>query len=655
MTNDIRMKLHLDGEPAATRGMDNYAKATDRAGDSVTELAKDSGHLTKKISETRAEIEKLTKAFNESGDMDLLKKIRKERSNLRSLEGLLPKPAEVAAAAAEVGSKAGVAVSSALSDAIRSSKGMLVPPLIAIGVAAAPAIGAGISAAVLGAAGAGGIVGGIVAASQDQQVQDAAKQVGIHVSSALTQAGSAFVGPLIESLNVLDSAGDRLAASFGQISEKLAPTLVPLTEGLAGFVDELMPGIVRAADAMRPVIRAMGAELPKIGMAVGEFFDKISEDPDEAVMGIVAISQAIQGTIEAAGTLIDKLGGIFAWSSRTGAAISETWEGLFGWLPIAGDAIKDQGRNFREQRDAINGANDASQDFVNGGIRPIIKAEEEVAKVTRTATEEIEDQITAMDRMFGRVMDSRELARNYQESIDDLTESVNKHGKSLDISTDKGRANAEALDKQAEAIKAIRDDMIRKTGDVAAADAAFLQMVETLRKQALALGMNKDAVNDFINALLAMPRQADVEFRAPGLLEALDRAQRLNRLMGGIAAGSRGLGAGQGTFKQGGDDSGLLGGRHTGGPMYPGQSYRVGEHGVEVVSMHAGGGATVYTAAQSEAMTMSGASGGSAPGGGTTVVLRASDAAVQALLNMLDFRIEQVIDNEAALSAGGPR
>jgi hypothetical protein len=86
----------------------------------------------------------------------------------------------------------------------------------------------------------------------------------------------------------------------------------------------------------------------------------------------------------------------------------------------------------------------------------------------------------------------------------------------------------------------------------------------------------------------------------------------LKRLAGGStnAAAARGLGDGQGTFKQGGDKSGYGGGRAGGGPMAAGKWYTVGENGVEVVSMHPGGGATVYNSKQTAGM-ISGTSGGS--------------------------------------------
>lgn len=643
--NKVRIDLELKGEELVERGLKNVGDAADKAGDDLTGMAKDAGFLKTKITETEAEIKRLTKTINETGDLNLLKSIRKETTTLRSLKKLLPD--DVVEEATDVGVRTGRKFGEGLTRSLLNMRGPGIAALVGLGLAASPGISAAIAGAVLGAAGTGGIIGGVAAAAQDQRIQDEAKRVGKRFASALTDTGGPFVEPLIESLRILDDAGDRFANNLAKLGGKLAPVLVPLTKGVAGFGDEVMPGLVKAADAMKPVIRAIANELPKIGREISDFFSTISEDSDGAVLGIVAISQAIRGTIRTAGELISALSKVYSASLDTGIAISGVMKTIFGWIPLAGDAISAGRDALLEQRAALGQAKDASEDFAGNGIRPIIRAEEEVTAVTKTATDAIEDQIKAMDKMVGRVLDAQELASNYQESIDNLTRSVKENGGSLDLNTEKGRNNAKILREQVEAIAAIAQETYRRTGDIATTDQAFQQMVETLRRQAIELGINKDAVNAFVDSLLAAQGQWDVEVRAPGLLAALERARELNRLMGSISSGAR---------ARGGDTSGYGGGRAGGGPMQPGKFYTVGEDGIEVVAMHPGGGATVYNNKQTGAM-LSGASGGASGGstGGWVAVVSAKDGASQWLAQMIDVRIERAVDHEAALAAGGPR
>lgn len=628
-TKDFRQELNdaaKAGEKSAVaneqaaRAVKDVGRSADKAGNEFQGMAKDAGLLKKKIAETEAEIQKLTRALDETGNLDLLKSIRKEQGTLRSLRRLLPK--EVVEEAVDVGVKTGQKFGEGLTLSLRNIRGPAIALLVGIGVAAAPGIGAAISGAVLGGAGIGGIIGGIVAASQDQRVQEEAKRIGDRFTSALTDTGGPFVDPLIESLRILGDAGDRFANNFAKVGDKLAPVLVPLAQGLAGFADEFMPGLIKAAEAMKPVIRAIANELPKIGREIGDFFTTISEESDGAVLGIVAISQAIRGTIRTMGAFIAGLANMYSASLDVGIAISGVMEKIFGWIPGTGDAIRAGRDALLEQRAALDAAKNSSNDF-EGAIQQVRRAEEDVAEATKTATEKIEDQITATDKLFGRFMDSREVARDYQQTIDDLTESVRENGTSLDIGTEAGRANQEALDNLAEKIKDARENTILMTGDVGAANTVYYQQVEALRQQAIRLGLSKQEANNLATELSSIPRQVETEIRAPGLLEALARAREYTRLLGSISSGAR---------ARAGDESGYGGGRAGGGSMDPGKWYTVGEDGTEVVSMNAsGGGAMVYNSKQTGAMAGAWYGNTIAPMGGavapspTTIIVKLID------------------------------
>jgi hypothetical protein len=578
------------------RSMKDAGDAADKAGADFDKMGKDASHLDKRIHELRGGLKDLFAEFDRAGDIDILKKIKIDQRELGQLNRLKKQMSSlfddvdkdvtsvVVSAAAHAGSAARKGLLSSLGEIgsdIKNSLGAAKAPAIAgavaLGLAISPFLGAAIASAVLGAAGTGGLIGGIVAASQDQRVQEEAKRIGLRIADSLIDAGGAFVDPLIESLRQFDLASDRLATHFAAIGESLAPVMVPLAKGLTGFVDELMPGFVRSMEAAKPVIRALANELPEIGAALSDFFDTISEDPDGAIMAVKALSQIIQGTIRFTGNLLATLSSIFENTQRWGIALADIVNELAAKLgvlsPILVVVAKILGiasEGWKEQVDAIAKAKDASGDYA-GGIQPIIRAQEEVAEVTKTATQAIEDQISAMDKMFGRWADSRKLARNYQEAIDDLTDSVKKHGNSLDRGTAAGRANEQALDNLAQSIIEVRNNTIETTGDVYAANTVYYQQVEALRQQALRLGLSKEAANQLAAELRGIPGQVETEVSAPGLLDALNRARELNRLLGSISAGAR---------ARAGDTSGYLGGRRWGGITEHAQSGLLRDAGI---------------------------------------------------------------------------
>jgi len=67
------------------------------------------------------------------------------------------------------------------------------------------------------------------------------------------------------------------------------------------------------------------------------------------------------------------------------------------------------------------------------------------ARSTDLATASAEDFADAIDRING-LLSKRASVRDYEASIDELTQSIKDNGKTLDINTEKGRANGEALD-----------------------------------------------------------------------------------------------------------------------------------------------------------------------------------------------------------------
>lgn len=113
---------------------------------------------------------------------------------------------------------------------------------------------------------------------------------------------------------------------------------------------------------------------------------------------------------------------------------------------------------------------------------------------------------------------------NYEQAIDDLTASFKENGNTLDIHTDKGRRNGEAMVKAAQA----QDELI--VAGIAAGD-SFETMSgksKDLRAEMLELatkgfGGNKKAAEDYVNTLLGTPAQVDTMIK-------VERAQAISGL-----------------------------------------------------------------------------------------------------------------------------
>lgn len=87
---------------------------------------------------------------------------------------------------------------------------------------------------------------------------------------------------------------------------------------------------------------------------------------------------------------------------------------------------------------------------------------------TQDAGQELQDQLTELANAF---LDQRANVRDYEAALDDASKAIDENGRTLDVHTEKGRANEEALDRIGRTAFKVADAM-RESGE---APGAFLQ------------------------------------------------------------------------------------------------------------------------------------------------------------------------------------
>jgi TP901 family phage tail tape measure protein len=165
-------------------------------------------------------------------------------------------------------------------------------------------------------------------------------------------------------------------------------------------------------------------------------------------------------------------------------------------------------------------------------------ATERLAASTKVLGDEAasaEDQVKAMkdrlDAIFGIAMNVSEATDAYEAALDSLTESVKENGRSLDGTTEKGRANRDSL-----------RALWQSTLDLADAQAAAGAPAEQLRailekgrqdliKQATQLGLNKDKVAALTREINLTPEAIATVYTLEGAEVAIAKIDRLRRSM----------------------------------------------------------------------------------------------------------------------------
>lgn len=640
--------------------LEKMGKQSKKTGDDLEGMAKDAGFLDKKIVELRGQIDGLIKDFDRTGDSAALKKISAAKRELGQLSALKPvtagalKPVTVEVETLDkritevrrnigqlalqfsktgdkgllgkigdskselgmltklrkqmfdLGQEGAEHFGEALTASMRALKGPGIAALVAVAAAATPFLGAAISSAIIGGVGLGGIIGGVALAARDPRVQSAGKVLGEHALSAFESSAEPFVQPVIDALGMLSPIVDDVAASLREAFAGVAPVLGPLTKGLGGLIQEMMPGLIATMNSARPVLLTIANEMPKIGAAIGYFFQIISRDPRGAIMAFQDLSRIIQVTLILTGRFLMAMSTIWA-------KVSPFIQAATGHMDVAAAKIGDAGLAM-EEANRLGGE-------LTGGLK-------EMGDSASAAERRMSELNDAIERFFGIAMNSERATIAYQRAWDEMVDGLHEGTRTLDVTTEAGRKHREQILDVIDASMKMHDARVREGMDVQQSLAIYDQDIERLRFRAEAIGYTEKQLDELMRTARDMPELVAFQVEAPGLELTLEQAKELLRV-------SRELGSAIRVGAVGGVTVG--GKRAAGGPVAAGQAYLVGEQGPEILMTGSSG--RVYSNADSAAM-MSGASGGSAPSVSLNVqVQRTGDRLGDALMQALAYEL----------------
>lgn len=143
------------------------------------------------------------------------------------------------------------------------------------------------------------------------------------------------------------------------------------------------------------------------------------------------------------------------------------------------------------------------------------KAASEAAAAALAAQEQAtNDLISAMNKMPGLVLSLRDAQRGWQESIATANAALKENGKTLDITTPKGRANQEALDGMAKSANDVTESMIRNGQSNRSVVATYEQNRAGLIKTATQFGLTRAQAIAYADKVLAIPKRTNTDIKA---------------------------------------------------------------------------------------------------------------------------------------------
>lgn len=133
-------------------------------------------------------------------------------------------------------------------------------------------------------------------------------------------------------------------------------------------------------------------------------------------------------------------------------------------------------------------------------------------------------------RGFGSAeLDVRSATRDVEAAFDDLTGSIEDNGSTLDVTTEKGRANESAIDDMATSALELAAATYEQTGSMGKANDVISTQRERLMKTLQAMGMTKDEAGAYADKLGLIPDNVNTAVAVSGVDEAERRITYLTR------------------------------------------------------------------------------------------------------------------------------
>lgn len=547
---------------------------------------------------------------------------------------------------ANLGKEGGTVFGSGFLGALKTP--VLGPALIAVlggAVAtAAPAVGAIAGAGLVAGFGAGLATLGIVFAAKSDAVKAEWKRTLDDMGSQMRVLSAPFEKTLLSMAAVAKRTFAGFAPELRDAFKMIAPELSAFGDQLGRAFEQLAPAVKPLAEAFSGVLRSLGpatqSAIGNISKGLQELADSVKANPDALADLVRGVGDLTRILLAGIGVLND-INGAFERLTGGISLVDVVMRGLelplvmlLGPFVALQKGMEAVGLKAKEMNHEVTISAETAKLWTQG-----LTAAQAAAVGTGAAIDPLKTKVESLATKFERQWQATQKANealvrmqnlalglsgaqiNFQAAIDAATESVKSNGRTLDLNTEKGRANRTALNNLAQTANE-QTVAMRNAGDgnVAAARHAEGARANFVRL-AQQMGATKPQAEAMARSMIAIPNvsrtaklqankkdlekklaEAKAELANPNLTKARTAALKadIRKLEQGIANAKAALAGVPGsktvtittrlvTERIARNVSGASGGRvpterrALGGPVTAGTPYLVGENGPEVV------------------------------------------------------------------------
>lgn len=478
---DVRVKITVTedtkGAKKAAEAVKDVREEADKLDTQFKTTGKGAQKLNDELKTLYAERHRMATELSAGDDAELLKEHNRVNRRIALKEKLLKE--------LRVGADNSVDPVLDMGGAGMKPRNAAIGGLVAAGVMTSPAWGALLAGALSGTVVGVAMAGGIIAATKDQSVRDAAGFFGQEISKEFFASGKSFVGPLTESLGILQR--DFQDLNLGEAFAKAAPYVTIVAHGVGDLAKNIMPGFNKLLEKAGPYSEVFAEGLGGLGSALGDFMAEISASPG-ALEGLDAGFLVLNGTIIVLGRTLHMLSDIFDYGIRKNAE----WLGVLEDIPLVGGAFGPLNDVLEHIVDSTSMAAISTEHY---GVKTVDAAE--AANNLADGLKRANDEFNTYYDIQASVDDTRIAAR---QNLIEFTETLAENGKHWENNTKAGLANQAALRERVDVLKAQRDAAVAAAGDdeaaVAKANREYDKSIKKLKEMATDAGITEEKFND---------------------------------------------------------------------------------------------------------------------------------------------------------------
>lgn len=364
--------------------------------------------------------------------------------------------------------------------------------------------------AVTGVAGAASLAGGaaILAVPKLVEFHTALGQMGpagLKAQRGLSAVGGALAGPWGLGLAAATIGVGLFAESQFRAAQRVEQLSATLDQQTGALTDA-----TRAVTVKNLQDRGAFENAKELGISL----DLVTD----AAMGQADAMREVQEATEAAMATAQGAGGN-PFTGESASAAAEAAKNLRQEIGAYSDE-QDRAQALTRDTAAALGEQAAAAEGAGGAM-------ETMASQVDTARQEIDGLVQSLASAGLVQLSTRDAARQWEQSLDDLTASIEENGTTLDRNTQAGRDNEAALDAVAQAAIGQAQAIYDSTQNEEQFRTSLLQSREGLVAAARQMGLSEEAAQQYADQVLAIPAVKSTSFVTPGLDAAIQNTSIL--------------------------------------------------------------------------------------------------------------------------------